>query len=95
MLWQRWILPTVQKEWSLAHRYVDGVISGKLCYIEALAPHVRVQLDVRPQEVLQHTNRHFTLTVCLRVKRCAESEIRPKYLEKLHSERTGEPWIPI
>ena len=95
MLWQCWILPTVQKEWSVACQYVDGVIGGKLCYTEALAPHVRVQFDVRPQEVLQHTNRHLTLSVCLRMKRCAESEIRSKYLEKLRPEPAGEPWIPI
>ena len=88
MLWQRWILPTIQKEWSVARRYVDGIISGKLCNTEVLAPHMWVQLDVWPQEVLQHTNRHLTLTVCLRVKRYAESEIRPKYLGKTAS-RTG------
>ena len=95
MLWQGWILPTVQKEWSVARRYVNSVISGKLCNTEALAPYVRMQFDVRPQEVLQHVNCHLTLPVCLRVKRCAESEIRPKYLEKLCPEPAREPWIPI
>ena len=95
MLWKRWILPTIQKEWSVARRYVDGIIGGKLCYTEALAPQVWVQFDVRPQEVLQHTNRQLTLTICLRVKRCARSEIRPKYLEKLRPELASEPWISI
>ena len=95
MLWQRRILPTVQKKWSVSRRYIDSVIGGKLCYTEVLAPRVQVQLDVRLQEVLQHVNRHFTLTVCLRVKRCAESEICSKYLEKLRPKPAGEPWIPI
>ena len=54
-----------------------------------------VQLDVRSQEVFQHMNRHLTLIVYLRVKRCAEEEIRPEYLEELCQEPAGEPWILI
>ena len=69
MLQQSWILPTVQKKWRVARRYVDGIVSGKFCYTEAPAPHMWVQFDVRPQEVLQHANCHFTLTICLRMKR--------------------------
>ena len=95
MLWQRWILPTVQEKRSVACRYIGSIVCGKFCNAEALAPYMRVQFDIRPQEVFQHTNCHLVLPVCLWVKRCAESEIRSKYLEKLCPEPTGEPWIPI
>ena len=54
-----------------------------------------VQLDVWPQEVLQHTNRHFTLTVYLGMKSYAKLEICSEFLEELHLESAGEPWIPI
>ena len=81
MLWQHWILPTIQKEWCVAHQYVDGIVGIKLCCVEALAPHVWVRFYVRPQEVFQHTNCYFTLTIFLRMKCYAEVEIHSEYLE--------------
>ena len=95
MLWQRWILPTVQKERSVACRYINGVVCGKLRNAQALTPDMRVQFDIRSQEVFQHMDCHLTLPICLWVKCCAESEIRSEYLEELRPKPAGEPWIPI
>ena len=54
-----------------------------------------VQFDVWPQEVLQLMNRHLTVTICLRMKRCAKSEIHSEYLEELCPEPASEPWVLI
>ena len=56
---------------------------------------MRMGFDIGTQEVFQHANGDFTLTIRLRMERGAESQIRSKNLEKLLPKTAGEPWIAI
>ena len=56
---------------------------------------MRMQFDIRQREILQNANHNLTLTIRLRMKRYAKSEIRYEYLEKLSPKPASELWIPI
>ena len=60
-----------------------------------ITPRMRVGFDIGMQEVFQHTNSDFTLTIRLRMERSAELQIHSKNLEKLFPESASEPWIAI
>ena len=60
-----------------------------------VTPRMRMGFNIGMQEVFQHVNGDFTLTIRLQIERSAESQIRSENLEKLFPEAAGEPWIAI
>ena len=62
---------------------------------QVFTPGVRMDFDIWLQEVLKHTYRNLTLTICLRMERSAQSQICSENLEKLFPEMAGDLWIAI
>ena len=56
---------------------------------------MRMDFDIWPQEVLEHTYDNLTLIIHLQMERYAQSTIDSDNLEELLPETATEPWISI